>query len=141
MERIRAKGNEFGATTGRPRRCGWFDAVIARHAVMVNGCESIVVTKLDVLDEMPAIQVCTAYELDGARTTDFPSNIAALDRAAPVYESLPGWQADTTQAERFDDLPREAQAYLHRLEELLGAKICLISIGSKREQAFKVGHW
>jgi adenylosuccinate synthase len=141
MERIRAKGNEFGATTGRPRRCGWFDAVIARHAVVVNGCEAIVVTKLDVLDEMPAIQVCTAYELDGTRTTEFPSNIAALDRVTPCYESMPGWQADTTQAERFDDLPREAQAYLHRLEELLGAKICLISIGSKREQAFKVGHW
>ncbi|MBI4353831.1 MAG: adenylosuccinate synthase [Candidatus Omnitrophica bacterium] len=141
MQHIRARGNEFGATTGRPRRCGWFDAVIARHAVQVNGCDAMVVTKLDVLDEMPTIQLCTAYEINGRRLADFPSNIASLDRAKPIYESLPGWQSDTTQAEQFDDLPHAAQAYLHRIEELLGVKICLISIGSKREQAFRVGQW
>ncbi len=141
MQQIRTKGNEFGATTGRPRRCGWFDAVIARHAVQVNGCDAIVVTKLDVLDEMPTIQLCTAYEIDGKRTEEFPSNIASLDRVTPIYESMPGWQSDTTQAERFEELPRAAHVYLHRLETLLGVKICLISIGSRREQAFKVGCW
>ncbi len=141
MEEIRRKGKEFGATTGRPRRCGWFDAVIARHAVWVNGCDAMAVTKLDVLDEMPTIQVCVGYRLDGQRLDDFPSNMTHLARCEPIYESLPGWQCDTSEVERFEDLPRAAQAYLRRLEALVSVPICLISIGSKREQAFKVGKW
>ncbi len=141
MEQIRTKGKEFGATTGRPRRCGWFDAVVARHAVWVNGCDAIAVTKLDVLDAMPAVQICVGYR-DGAQPLDeFPSNTAQLGRCAPVYETLPGWQSDTSEIDRFDDLPAAAQRYLRRLEALLGVPICLISTGSKREQAFKVGPW
>ena len=148
MERIRTKGKEFGATTGRPRRCGWFDAVVARYAVWVNGCNAIAVTKLDVLDEMETIQLCVGYRdpagggAGGGRTIEeFPSSADVLARSQPVYESLPGWQADTGEAGRFEDLPAAAQRYLKRLEHLLGVPICLISTGSKREQAFKTEHW
>ena len=141
METIRAKGKEFGATTGRPRRCGWFDAVVARHAVWVNGCNAIAVTKLDVLDGMETIKICVGYR-DGARTIDdFPADIATLERVEPVYETLPGWRSDTGEAECFSDLPRAAQRYLKRLEALVGVPICLISTGSKREQAFKTHCW
>ncbi|MBI3010915.1 MAG: adenylosuccinate synthase [Candidatus Omnitrophica bacterium] len=150
MDVIRAKGKEFGATTGRPRRCGWFDAVIARHAVWVNGCDSIAVTKLDVLDEMETIQVCVGYHdpsaskaAGGAGGTgaidEFPSDTSVLARCQPVYESLPGWRQDTSEVGRFEELPEAAKRYLKRLEVLLGVSICLISTGSKREQAFKVG--
>ena len=141
MEQIRTKGKEFGATTGRPRRCGWFDAVIARHAVLVNGCDRIAVTKLDVLDEMPTIQICVGYRDGARRLEELPSNMAQLARCEPVYESHRGWMTDTSEVERFEELPPAAQAYLRRLEELLAVPICLISIGSKREQAFKVGPW
>jgi adenylosuccinate synthase len=148
MERIRERGNEFGATTGRPRRCGWFDAVVARHAVAVNGCHSIAVTKLDVLDEMETIQICVAYQHPagggagaGQRIDEFPADLALLSQATPVYESLPGWCAPTADVERFEDLPAAAQRYLQRLETLLAVPICLISTGTKREQAFKVGRW
>jgi len=141
MEEIRRRGKEFGATTGRPRRCGWFDAVVARHAVWVNGCQSIAVTKLDVLDAMETIQICAAYR-DGARTLDtFPADLGVLSRCAPVYESAPGWGSDTSEAGCFDELPAAAQRYLKRLEALIGVPICLISTGSKREQAFKMGSW
>ncbi len=145
MTQVRSKGKEFGATTGRPRRCGWFDAVIARHAVWVNGCDAIAVTKLDVLDEMETIQICVGYRdpaaggAGGTRTIDeFPSDIGVLSRCIPVYESVPGWRRETGEAGRFEDLPEAAQRYLKRLEGLLGVPICLISTGSKREQAFKV---
>jgi adenylosuccinate synthase len=141
MDGIRTKGKEFGATTGRPRRCGWFDAVIARHAVWVNGCDSIAVTKLDVLDEMPTIQICIGYRVDDQSVTEFPSDMGLFARCEPVYESHPGWRSDTSQIATFDDLPKAAQAYLRRLEELLTVPICLISTGSGREQAVKVGQW
>jgi len=146
MEQIRAKGKEFGATTGRPRRCGWFDAVVARHAVAVNGCHAMAVTKLDVLDEMDTIQIAIGYRDPqagdaGAVIDELPFDMELLFRCEPVYESWPGWQADTADVERFEDLPGAAQRYLKRIEELLGVPICLISTGSKREQAFKVGRW
>jgi adenylosuccinate synthase len=141
MDNIRTKGKEFGATTGRPRRCGWFDAVIARHAVWVNGCNSVAVTKLDVLDEMPTIQICVGYRIAGRQIAEFPSDMALFGRCEPVYESHPGWKSDTSQIGSFEELPKAAQAYLRRLEELLTAPICLISIGSRREQAVKVGQW
>jgi len=141
MEQVRTKGKEFGATTGRPRRCGWFDAVLARHAVWLNGCDAIAVTKLDVLDEMETVQIAVGYR-DGSKTVnDFPADLGCLARCTPVYESLPGWRADTSETGCFNDLPPAAQRYLKRLEELLGVPICLISTGSRREQAFKVGHW
>ena len=138
MEHIRIKGKEFGATTGRPRRCGWFDAVVARHAVWVNGCDAIAVTKLDVLDDMSTIHICTAYRDGGQAIEEFPSNIAQLARCQPVYEAHPGWHTETSQVERFDELPSAAQSYLKRLEQLMGVPICLISTGCKREQTFKV---
>ena len=141
MEQVRTKGKEFGATTGRPRRCGWFDAVIARHAVWVNGCDAIAVTKLDVLDEMPSIQICVGYRAGASTVEEFPSDMALFARCEPVYESMPGWCCDTSEAERFEDLPKPAQAYLKRLEQLVTAPICLVSTGSKREQAMKVGRW
>ena len=141
MEVVRTKGKEFGATTGRPRRCGWFDAVVARHAVWVNGCDAIAVTKLDVLDEMPTIQICVGYRDGQRRIEEFPADMALLNRCEPIYETMPGWRCDTTEVERFEDLPPPAQAYLKRLETLVTVPICLLSIGSKREQAFKVGNW
>jgi adenylosuccinate synthase len=141
MQQIRTRGNEFGATTGRPRRCGWFDAVVARHAVRVNGCQSIAVTKLDVLDDMPTIQICVGYREGRQTLTEFPSEIERLSRCQPVYESLPGWRTETKEASRFEELPVEAQRYLQRLETLLGVPISLISTGSKREQAFKTSSW
>jgi adenylosuccinate synthase len=148
MQQIRTKGKEFGATTGRPRRCGWFDAVVARHAVDLNGCQAVAVTKLDVLDEMESIQICTGYrdpaavEQRGSHVLDsIPADAATLARCQPVYESWPGWKTETGDASSFEDLPAAAQRYLKRLEQLLGVPICLISTGSKREQAFKVGSW
>ena len=141
MDAFRKRGKEFGATTGRPRRCGWFDAVVVRYAMWVNGCDALAVTKLDVLDELDAIQVCVAYKYRGQRLEQFPSSIEVLAQCEPIYESWPGWRADTSQAEGFEDLPGAAQRYLKRLEELAGVSLCLVSTGSKREQAFKVGSW
>ena len=141
MNEIRTKGKEFGATTGRPRRCGWFDALVARHAAWINGCHSIAVTKLDVLDEMETIQICTGYRDGNAHVDEFPADIEVLKRCEPVYESMPGWRADTSGAESFTDLPKPAQAYLKRIEALVGVPICLISTGSGRDQAFKTSAW
>ena len=114
---------------------------MARHAVDINGCDAVAVTKLDVLDDMETIQVCVGYR-DGSRTLDdVPADAALLERCRPMYESLPGWRSETGEAGCFDELPAAAQRYLKRLEALLGVPICLISTGSKREQAFKVGCW
>ncbi|MBI4340673.1 MAG: adenylosuccinate synthase [Candidatus Omnitrophica bacterium] len=141
MQRIRTKGNEFGATTGRPRRCGWFDAVVARHAVWVNGCHSVAVTKLDVLDEMDTINICTGYRNGTKTLEEFPADLEVLGHCAPVYEQLPGWRTKTCDAASFEELPANAQRYVKRLEALLGVPICLISTGSGREQAFKTACW
>jgi adenylosuccinate synthase len=138
MENIRSKGKEFGATTGRPRRCGWFDAVIVRHAVNVNGLSEIVVTKLDVLDEMKKIKICTGYKYNGKIYKDFPADIDILDNCSPVYEEHDGWMRDTTGARSFRDLPKNAKAYLRRLSDLLDVRIGMVSVGSKRRQAFRV---
>jgi len=138
MEKIRSKGKEYGATTGRPRRCGWFDAVIVRHAVNVNGLSEIVVTKLDVLDEMKKINICTAYKYKGKLYRDFPADIDVLTYCTPVYEEYDGWMQDTTSVRRFKDLPKNAKIYLGRLSRLLGVKIGMVSVGSRRKQAFKV---
>jgi len=110
MDSVRTRGKEFGATTGRPRRCGWFDALIARHAVWVNGCGSVAVTKLDVLDDMPMIQVCVGYRVDGKDVDQFPSDMSVVARCEPVYETHAGWMSDTTAIERVEDLPKAAQA-------------------------------
>ena len=125
---------EFGATTGRPRRCGWFDAVASRYSVRVNGVTSAVLSRLDVLDNFPSIQVCTGYELDGQALESFPSATAVLDRVKPIYEEHPGWRQSTSGARRFSDLPKEAQTYVERIEELLGCRIEYVSVGPEREQ-------
>ncbi|MDP6686157.1 MAG: adenylosuccinate synthase, partial [Candidatus Omnitrophota bacterium] len=138
MEKIRSKGKEFGATTGRPRRCGWFDAVIVRHSVLVNGLTEIAVTKLDVLDEMEKIKICTGYKYKGKVYKDFPADIDILSDCVPVYEEHSGWMQDTTEVKSYKGLPENAKKYLDRLSKLLVVKIGMVSVGSKRRQAFKV---
>jgi adenylosuccinate synthase len=131
---IREEGNEYGATTGRPRRCGWFDAVAIRHSVRVNGLTQIVITKLDVLDGLPEIQIVVEYELGGRRIAEMPESLSELRAVKPVCETFPGWRVPTTAAREWDDLPREARRYLDRLEELAGIPIRLVSVGSGRDE-------
>jgi adenylosuccinate synthase len=131
--RLRESGQEFGAVTGRPRRCGWYDAVAVRYAVRVNGLDALALTKLDVLDGMPELQVCTAYRCRGNTLTEMPGDIAQLAECEPVYETLPGWSAPTAGARRFDDLPAEARRYIARLEEITGVPAAIVSTGSARE--------
>jgi adenylosuccinate synthase len=131
--RLRESGQEFGAVTGRPRRCGWYDAVAVRYAVRINGLDALALTKLDVLDGLPEIQVCTSYRCKGASLTEMPSDMAQLAACEPVYETLPGWTQPTRSARRHADLPREAQHYVARLEEITGVPASVISTGSARE--------
>jgi adenylosuccinate synthase len=133
-DKIREEGNEYGATTGRPRRCGWFDVVAIRHAARVNGLTQLVITKLDVLDALPEVQAVTAYEIRGVRVTEMPESLGELEDAVPVCERFQGWQTSTNRARQWDDLPREARRYLDRLEELAGVPIRLVSVGSGREE-------
>jgi adenylosuccinate synthase len=132
-DRLRESGQEFGAVTGRPRRCGWYDAVAVRYAVRVNGLDALALTKLDVLDGMTELQICTAYRCNGSTLTDFPGEIAQLARCQPVYETMPGWSRPVRSARRFADLPAEAQRYIGRLEELTGVPAAILSTGSARE--------
>jgi adenylosuccinate synthase len=133
-EEIRERAQEYGTTTGRPRRCGWFDSVAGRHAVQVNGFDSIALTRLDILDAFDQIRVCVAYDLDGERIDAFSSMPSVLERCKPIYEDLPGWQTSLEGCTRFEDLPAAARAYVERLEALLDAPIDLISVGADREQ-------
>ncbi len=132
-ERLRESGKEFGASTGRPRRCGWFDAVVVRYAVRVNGIDALAITKLDVLDELDTIEICTAYECGGQRLTEMPGDTARFAACTPVYETLPGWKRPTRGVTRFADLPAEARQYIRRLEEVSGAPAAIISTGSDRD--------
>jgi adenylosuccinate synthase len=136
--RLRDLGHEFGATTGRPRRCGWFDAMVVRYSVRTNGLTGLAVTKLDVLDTFDALPVCTGYRLDGAALDDLPDNVVDLERVEPVYEQLPGWRTSTAAARRLADLPAAARAYLDRLEALSEAPIRYVGVGTKREQLIEV---
>jgi adenylosuccinate synthase len=131
--RLRESGQEFGAVTGRPRRCGWYDAVAVRYAVRVNGLSGLALTKLDVLDGLPELQVCTAYRCRGAVLTEMPGDLAQLAACEPVYETLPGWSAPSAGARRYEDLPAEARRYIARLEEITGVPAAIISTGSARE--------
>ena len=131
--RLRETGQEFGAVTGRPRRCGWYDAVAVRYAVRVNGLDALALTKLDVLDGMEELQICTAYRCAGATLTEFPGEIAQLAACEPVYESIPGWKEPTKGARNYADLPPAAQRYIARLEELTGVPAAVVSTGSARE--------
>jgi adenylosuccinate synthase len=137
-EKLRSLGDEFGAVTGRPRRCGWFDAVVVRFALRVNGLSGLAVTKLDILDTFESIPVCTHYRLEGERLDDLPDNVAALECVQPVYELLPGWRKSTAEARRLEDLPGAARRYLSRLQELAGAPVKFVGVGTKREQLIPV---
>lgn len=137
--RLREIGGEFGATTGRPRRCGWFDGVAIGYAAWLNGMTGLAITKLDILDNFEQIKVCTGYRLaDGTVTTDSMPDTPVLMQATPVYEEWEGWRSSTADCRRWDDLPKQARAYLHRLAELAGIKIDYVSVGAEREQMFAV---
>ena len=131
---IREKGNEYGTVTRRPRRCGWFDAVAVRYTARLSGADVLAVMLLDVLSQLPELQVCVAYELDGRRMIDFPSHVDDLRRVVPVYETLPGWQQEITDVRRMEDLPANARAYLQRLSQLLGRPVEIASVGPDRAQ-------
>ncbi len=135
---LRKAGNEFGATTGRPRRCGWFDAVATRYAVMLNGVDALVVTKLDVLDHLESIRICTGYRINGVEINTMPADIDDLENVVPIYEDFSGWQCSTTDVREWNALPENAKNYLERLSELVGARIEMISIGPRRRQAFTI---
>jgi len=133
-EWLRATGHEYGTTTGRNRRCGWFDAVIARYAVRINGVTDFFLTKLDVLSGLERIPVCVAYDVDGVRHDEIPMTQTEFHHAKPIYEELPGWQEDISSAKTFDDLPPNARAYVQALEEMTGAPISAIGVGPGRDQ-------
>ena len=135
--RLREKGQEYGATTGRPRRCGWLDCVLLRRAARINGATHLVVTKPDVLGGIDPVRICTAYEIDGKRTREFPADTAVLNRATPIYETVPGWKEDISKSTKWDELPANARAYLTRLEELVGVPVATVSVGPGREQTIE----
>jgi adenylosuccinate synthase len=137
-EFIRERAHEYGATTGRPRRCGWFDAIAGRFSAQVNGFTGIALTRLDVLDAFDSLKICTSYKLDGDITKDFPSDIATLDKCQPVYEELPGWQTPISDIRHHKQLPSQARRYVARLEELLSCPVSVISVGASRDQAIMV---
>lgn len=137
-ELLSDRGAEFGTTTGRKRRCGWFDAVIGRYAVRINGIDSLAITKLDVLDELEEIKVCVAYEIDGQRCLDFPSSARRFARCRPIYKTLAGWQQPTTHCRSLEDLPRQALDYLKFLAELMEVPIAIVSLGANRDQTIIV---
>jgi adenylosuccinate synthase len=131
--RLREGGNEYGAVTGRPRRCGWYDAVAARYAARINGLDGLALTKLDVLDGLAQVEICTAYSCGSRTLTEFPSDLAQLAACKPVYESMPGWTSPTKGARKWTELPDAAQRYIARLEEVSGVQAAIISTGSERD--------
>jgi adenylosuccinate synthase len=138
--RLQGPRPEVGTTTGRPRRTGWFDAVASRYSAQVNSVTAIALTRLDVLDPFPAIQVCTSYKIDGHEVTTPPASISAFERAQPQFEEFPGWQSDCTGARKFAELPENAQRYVRRIGELIGRPIEIVSVGPEREQVIIVDH-
>ncbi|KAB0667444.1 adenylosuccinate synthase [Oryzomonas japonica] len=133
-EQLRQDGGEFGATTGRPRRCGWFDAMVVRYAVRVNGLTGIALTKLDVLSDFDTVKICTGYTCNGRTLETLPASLELFEQCQPVYEELPGWKSDITGAQTYEDLPQQARDYVKRLEELAGCPIVLVSVGPRRDQ-------
>jgi adenylosuccinate synthase len=141
-QRLRDSGHEYGTTTGRPRRCGWFDGVAARYAQRINRFNGACVMKLDVLDSLEEIQVCSGYRLDGRELRGFPASVAQAERIEPVYESLPGWNCDTTGVREWDGLPEAARRYLERLGEIVGTEISFVGVGPERSQCvIRPGSW
>jgi adenylosuccinate synthase len=137
-EQLRTLGGEFGATTGRPRRCGWFDASVVQYSARVNGLTGLAITKLDVLDTFDEVPVGTGYDLEGDTCEGMPADVEALDRVQPVYEVLQGWKRSTGEARKLTDLPSPARAYLDRIEELSGVPIRYVSVGTRRDQIIEV---
>lgn len=133
-DEIREIGKEYGATTGRPRRCGWFDLVIGRYAARINGLTGLAITKLDVLDSMRTLKICIGYQQKGKKITEFPADVAALENCEPIYESLPGWQMSTSEVTQYGDLPENARNYLEHLEKQIGVPIKMISVGPMRKK-------
>ncbi len=138
-QEIRGRGNEYGTVTRRPRRCGWFDAVAARYTARLSGVDVLAVMLLDVPAMLPELKICTAYEINGQRTTNFPSHVDDLRKVVPIYETLPGWQEEITEARRVEDLPKNALAYLDRMSELLGRPVEIVSVGPDRQQTMFAG--
>ena len=137
-ELLRKRGREFGATTGRPRRCGWFDAVVGRYSAMVNGVDYWAITKLDVLDEMDVIRVCVAYECDGKRYETVPASLSVLERCKPVYKDFPGWMTPTSGIKSYDELPVKAKAYVQALCDITGVPMGVLSVSPQRESTFRI---
>lgn len=133
-EALRQKGHEFGTTTGRPRRCGWFDAVVVRYSVRVNGITDLALTKLDVLDGIEEIKLCVAYQCGDKILKEFPAALSEMEQCRPIYETMPGWMCDISSCRKFEDLPKEAQDYIARIEELTDAKISIVAVGPERTQ-------
>ncbi|MPZ22574.1 MAG: adenylosuccinate synthase [Dehalococcoidia bacterium] len=133
-ERIREMGQEYGTATGRPRRCGWFDSLASRYTARVNGLTAAIFTRMDVLDTFEEIKICTSYRIDGKEILEFPASVGQLNRAQPVFESMPGWNTPTTGVRNWEDLPEAARNYVKRVEELMGVPIALVSVGPERDQ-------
>ncbi|MFC1940299.1 adenylosuccinate synthase [Chloroflexota bacterium] len=135
---IRERAHEYGTTTGRPRRCGWFDAVAARYSTRIAGFTGAVITRLDILDILPSLKICVGYKLDGKDIDYFPSSVAALGRCQPIYEELPGWQVSTNHVRKYEQLPPQARQYIDRLQELTSCQVNLICVGPERKQTIEV---
>jgi adenylosuccinate synthase len=138
-QRIRDLGREYGTTTGRPRRCGWFDAVAVRYTARLSGIDCISLMMMDVLSQLPEVKICTAYDLDGKRTDRFPSHVDDLRRCKPIYETFPGWQTDVTKVRKIEDLPAGARKYLERVSQLVGKPVEIVSVGPDRAQTMFTG--
>ena len=134
---IREEAHEYGTTTGRPRRCGWFDAVAARFSTRINGFTGAAITRLDILDILPSLKICVSYEVDGKIINNFPSDVATLTKCQPVYEELPGWRVSTRHVRKFEQLPAEARQYINRLEELMNCPINLVCVGPERDETIE----
>jgi len=137
-ERIREKGGEYGATTGRPRRCGWFDAVVVNHAIRINGIQEVAITKLDVLNDFDKVKICVGYRVNGKVLHHVSSNLKILESSEPIYEELDGWRKEVKGTKKISELPFQAQRYLKRIEELTNVKIAMVSVGSERDETIEL---
>ena len=133
-EQLQQKGGEFGATTGRKRRCGWLDSVVANEAIRLNSITGLALTKLDVLSGQPTLKIATSYEADGKKYTAMPSNIRLAEKAKPAYEEVPGWQEEIVNARNIDDLPQQARDYIKRIEDISETPVSIISVGPARDE-------
>jgi adenylosuccinate synthase len=131
---LQEKGQEFGATTGRPRRCGWLDMLVVMYSARINGLTHLAITKLDILTGLDPVKLCVAYEYKGKRLENIPAQLSILDRCSPVYDEMDGWQEDISGARTFSDLPRNAQAYVKKIEKRVGIPVSIISVGSERDE-------